>query len=701
MELFNALKRRLKSAQESQDWGAIADYSEQLRARYPKAQIYYILKARGLFKLGKTDAAIDAIEETCEKFPENSAAWINRAEFLSKGAPRDKVLTLHHDLQERFPGNGVAQAYCSKVFSGLKEFGFAIKSAQAAYEWEPSVKSGDTLMRALVANNQHDEIVQLSTRMLTEFPESETGYVSPIASLIHLGRLDEAYQIGSLWVKADVPKTTQDYKTFAELFVKSHDTVLLKPENRISLCDGLFKQPDNLHPFIGFSSLVIELQLLLNINRPVFSEIVSFLDQEIYPKLDVTVWEIARSRVALGLGIADPFDDVVARIVEQSGFAGLCRNFPTIGLYADNVGKLKTYLKGLDAYNLPSGKLRDVLEIAYLLFMRDGERNPAVAQKLSRQAVMPLPPKRDLSKSALRIAVCVSGQLRGYKEAQKTWAALGLDEHDTDFFVHTWKETGRKYPVPSHAYRCFSGRFLTTYQDTLLRHATPQLEILFPSMYNLFRAEGVVTNDDLEHVYNTKDVVIEDDTHVVFARFSNPRKMYYKIQKCWSLVEEADKDYDLIIRIRPDKEIIARETPVDWHAVYDQCVTEPVVLVDGGYILHWGAGLVLGDQFAIGTPDAMRAYCTAYKNTLNPLHRLQKYTANFRAHTNLAFSVYFAGLEVEKFSQIQFGTLLDAARLSPELLLDRIKADIANRAPAKMDQDWVAALTEDIATKDG
>ena len=312
---------------------------------------------------------------------------------------------------------------------------------------------------------------------------------------------------------------------------------------------------------------------------------------------------------------------------------------------------------------------------------------------------MPLSPKRDLSKAPLRIAVCVSGQLRGYKEAQKTWAALGLDQHDTDVFVHTWKETGRKYPVPSHAYRCFSGRFLATYQDTLLRHATPQLEALFPTMYDLFRAEGVVTNEDLKQVYNAKDVVIEDDTDTAFAKFSNPRKMYYKIQKCWDLVENAQTDYDLVVRIRPDKEIIARETPVDWHAIYNQCVTEPVVLVDGGYILHWGAGLVLGDQFAIGTPDAMRAYSNAYKNTLNPLHRLQKYTANFRAHTNLAFSVYFAGLDVQRFSQIQFGTLLDAARLPPDLLLDRIKVDIANREPAKMDLDWMAALTEDIAAK--
>ena len=348
---------------------------------------------------------------------------------------------------------------------------------------------------------------------------------------------------------------------------------------------------------------------------------------------------------------------------------------------------------------MPSGKLRDVLEIAYLLFMRGNDRDPAVAQKLSRRAEMPLSPKRDLSKAPLRIAVCVSGQLRGYKEAQKTWAALGLDQHDTDVFVHTWKETGRKYPVPSHAYRCFSGRFLATYQDTLLRHATPQLEALFPTMYDLFRAEGVVTNEDLKQVYNAKDVVIEDDTDTAFAKFSNPRKMYYKIQKCWDLVENAQTDYDLVVRIRPDKEIIARETPVDWHAIYNQCVTEPVVLVDGGYILHWGAGLVLGDQFAIGTPDAMRAYSNAYKNTLNPLHRLQKYTANFRAHTNLAFSVYFAGLDVQRFSQIQFGTLLDAARLPPDLLLDRIKVDIANREPAKMDLDWMAALTEDIAAK--
>src|SRR5581483_7797169 len=36
----------------------------------------------------------------------------------------------------------------------------------------------------------------------------------------------------------------------------------------------------------------------------------------------------------------------------------------------------------------------------------------------------------------LRIAVCVSGQLRGYHAAHPSWSKLGFDQHDTTFFVH-------------------------------------------------------------------------------------------------------------------------------------------------------------------------------------------------------------------------------------------------------------------------
>ena len=45
----------------------------------------------------------------------------------------------------------------------------------------------------------------------------------------------------------------------------------------------------------------------------------------------------------------------------------------------------------------------------------------------------------------LRVALCVSGQLRGYKEAFPSWPSLGLDDHQVTTFVHTWQSVGQNW----------------------------------------------------------------------------------------------------------------------------------------------------------------------------------------------------------------------------------------------------------------
>jgi hypothetical protein len=70
----------------------------------------------------------------------------------------------------------------------------------------------------------------------------------------------------------------------------------------------------------------------------------------------------------------------------------------------------------------------------------------------------------------LRIAVCISGQLRGFRQAYPTWTRLGLDHHDCFFAVHAWKKIGRNMPIKSDtAQRCFSGQFLRAYKDVVSR----------------------------------------------------------------------------------------------------------------------------------------------------------------------------------------------------------------------------------------
>ena len=697
MTSLATLEELLSSAQKNQDWGQVALLSHELRGVNPRSQAYYVLEARGLFRAGDVHGAIAVIEEACKKFPKNSSAWINRAEFLSQGASRETQLQLYVDIVEKFPDHRVAHIHSSQVFSRLNEHEIARDSAYAAHRLEPMVSTCENLIVVLGAGGYLEDALNIAKEMREEFPDAAAGYTGPIMTLIRLENFNEAYRLGREWFQRETPKKIGDYKVFSQLFLKAFNVTLENPQDRIDLLESLMLEPKELNTVRGCSSFVLDVQSMLHINRSVFTQITKFLDINIYPYITSSKWEIVRSRVSLGLNVTEPYKDVINCILDESGFVGLCRNFSAMPLFSENVEKLKVYLKSLTPEELPTGNVLDVLEIAYLLYIPLADRDPEITNRFNTQVPVRTSQITDPLNRPLRIAVCVSGQLRGYKNAFPSWEALGLDEHETDYYVHTWKEIGRKYPIASHASRCFTGQFLKAYQDTLLRHRTDELESLFPSLYNCFLKEGIVTKADLDAVYSPKQVVIEDDQSGDFKSFSNPKKMYYKIQRCWELVEQSGREYDLIVRIRPDKWIEDAGQKIDWHAAYEKCKAEPIIHVDGIFHLHVGAGLILGDQFAFGTPEVMREYSIAYDNTLDRKHPMQKYKSSFGAHSNVALSVYFAGLIPTAVTAVNFRPPIDPEIISADVLLECIKSDITNRAPAVMDQAWLSALTQDIA----
>lgn len=695
----------LKAAQRDQNWEQVVVLSRKLRNRNPKAQAYYIFEARGLFMLGKVGAAIEIIDQVCQKFPENSSAWINRAEFLSAGALCETELQLHQDLVKRFPDHAIVHVHAMKVFTRLDAHEMARDSAYSAYKIEPSAQINAFLIEALNAGGFFEEALAAAKRSRKDFPDSATGYISPMVPLIHLRRYDEAYRLSNEWFKRDTPKRISDYKACAQMFLQTYDVPLENPESRVHLVESLLLEPKAYNSVSGCSSLVLEVQSTISPDLDVFSKIVAFLDANVFPHITSSEWEIVKSRVSLGLEVRQPFDEVIIRILNESGYTGLCRNFSKQPAFKGNVEKLKAYLKNLTLDTLPPSKVFEVLEIAYGLYIPMDERDPAITKKFIRNTFVSEQTKQVKLDQPLRIAVCVSGQMRGYKTAFSSWSRLGLDQHETDYYVHTWEEIGRKYPIPAHAWRCFDGHFLEAYQDTLTRHSLDKLERLFPSMYNCFRQEGIVTEAELNAVYGVKEAVIEDDQSDEFNKFSNSMKMYYKIQKCAELVDQSGREYDLVIRLRPDKMLDAIDQKVDWHAVYEKCASGSAFYVEGIFHLILMTGVYLGDQFAVGTQDAMREYSKTYENTLDPNHPIQRFKPGFDFHSNLAFSVYYAGLETISFNSMlpnvagSLGGLMDPKLLSASVLLECIQSDISNRPPAIMDQAWISALQQDIADK--
>ena len=73
--------------------------------------------------------------------------------------------------------------------------------------------------------------------------------------------------------------------------------------------------------------------------------------------------------------------------------------------------------------------------------------------------------------------------------------------------------------------------------------------------------------------------------------------MHSKIEACFDLLAHSGQEYDLIIRIRPDKPIeLAAFEPREMRRI---CHERPLLFADYAQGLHY-ADPCIGDQFAIG-----------------------------------------------------------------------------------------------------
>ncbi len=327
-----------------------------------------------------------------------------------------------------------------------------------------------------------------------------------------------------------------------------------------------------------------------------------------------------------------------------------------------------------------------------------------------RQKLLPMtkqtPTRSDAArpKRKIRIAVCVSGQLRGYRRTFASWRNLGLENHDADYFVHVWKRIGRKIPrTPSkdQLQRIFAEAFGDAYAEALRRYGVPELEHIYPELSHYFVGGGdYVTQAELQRFYHTDAVVVEDDAAAPFRDFNNPGKMYYKVEQAYNLAMESGKDYDLIVRMRPDKGI-SPHTVVDWGEIYEDCERNAIVFADGGTYLT--ENLAMADQVACGTGPGMAAYSTAFSKTNSEQGLISEFLqpARFRAHRNFAYALLEEGFRVKPLSKagVRWGPLHDPERLPTSAIKALLQQDINDRKRHELDAVFLAAVEKDLAAE--
>jgi hypothetical protein len=214
----------------------------------------------------------------------------------------------------------------------------------------------------------------------------------------------------------------------------------------------------------------------------------------------------------------------------------------------------------------------------------------------------------------------------------------------------------------------------------------------YPTLFAVLRDGGTVTPVEISEVYATDHVVVEDDNAPEFGGWSNSQKMHYKLAAAQDLVRQAGADFDLILRLRPDKEIgLAAFAWSDLIAA----AQEPAIFADISFGCHYGNPMI-GDQMAIGLPEAMAVYAS----TVRLMPRLQdqgfyRCDDGFIGHKSLALSLWHAGVAVRRLP-VKMGRLLEAATMDSPRIADCLAVDAVGRQD-QMDQALLEAVRRDLA----
>jgi len=280
----------------------------------------------------------------------------------------------------------------------------------------------------------------------------------------------------------------------------------------------------------------------------------------------------------------------------------------------------------------------------------------------------------------LRVAVCVSGQLRGYETALASWRASLLQDVEVTFFVHSWQNIGMADAQPFRYVLPFSGQHFThAYRELAVAEGYEAMRARYPALFGKLATSARADPEQLRALYGTDHVILDDETSAEFAGFSNPQKMHYKIHAADRMARAAG-EFDLHLRIRPDLE--TRLTAFDWHDLREAATTRAVLFAEKKAGLHYG-NLMIGDQFAISSPATMQIYAETW--TRFPAFAaadLAQCPTGFAGHVSLALTCWISGISVEKIP-VRFGRLVDARPLPSQEILDALDTDGAGDAATR------------------
>jgi hypothetical protein len=300
------------------------------------------------------------------------------------------------------------------------------------------------------------------------------------------------------------------------------------------------------------------------------------------------------------------------------------------------------------------------------------------------------------TKKRLKVAVCISGQLRGYHKTFHTWKKSFLADIDHDIFVHSWSNIGGSGAEPFRSTLPFDGVFFQQgYRECCMTLGFDQVKQKYPTLFEYLHHSDKVNEEQIQKFYGAHSVILEDDKEPRFKSLSNSEKMHYKIKSCHDLMQSTNTEYDLVIRARPDLPISF--IGFNWSDVYNWCNSEPIIFTDDACGVHY-MNYMMGDQFAVGKPDTMSIYSNTYTtySTLSE-NKIFACKEELAGHLSLGMTCWSNNINIKKLP-LKKGALLNPKLMSTTSISEAIKTDAKGRN-SHWDKKLLQLLLKDATLK--
>lgn len=307
--------------------------------------------------------------------------------------------------------------------------------------------------------------------------------------------------------------------------------------------------------------------------------------------------------------------------------------------------KILYFLLAAQRYSLVDSIIDELRLIKYIL--NEGLVNSSYI-KLALEGRMSN--KREEPKLAslqkLRCALIISGQFR--EPIRNIDAIVKKIGENTqleikEIFVSSWKKVAG---------------YNTSREDKFVRHLSPSLinktkdgKVSISNIMLAVKDRMVALSE--EEIYSNNNssipikVALNNEDMYPYNNMSNPEKMYFN-NALWIETlgnEYFEKNFDIIIKVRPDIEIINFKINDDIH--------NKVCAEEGWIFRRWGFGM--GDQILIGgiKPMLKLLTCHKQKDICMLVKNLMDLKTEYWGHVNLAILAWKENIKVEKVADIK------------------------------------------------